>query len=183
MEYISQYPNGRYIEEALLAQQIADGKRDDKAFNDCKTHSDYYLYIRNYPNGRHHEEAQNRMDKLIQEFIEYLEYEKGYTKKTIISYENDLELWKSCSSQADYENYLNVLPFGKHTKEAKAKITRIKNFAEFLKWFIAIELITVFLLVIYVTCSTETFRGWTTLMVIGFVIGGTIIAAVKYGKQ
>ena len=33
------------------------------------------------------------MDKLIQNFIEYLEYEKGYSKKTIISYENDLELF------------------------------------------------------------------------------------------
>lgn len=33
------------------------------------------------------------MDKLINQFIEYLEYEKGYSKKTIISYENDLELF------------------------------------------------------------------------------------------
>lgn len=33
------------------------------------------------------------MDKLIQKFIEYLEYEKGYSKKTIISYEKDLELF------------------------------------------------------------------------------------------
>ena len=33
------------------------------------------------------------MDKLIREFIEYLEYEKGYSKKTIISYEKDLELF------------------------------------------------------------------------------------------
>ena len=47
------------------------------------------------------------MDKLIQNFIEYLEYEKGYSKKTIISYENDLEL------------------FNKYLKENK--ITNIKN--------------------------------------------------------
>ena len=33
------------------------------------------------------------MDKLITKFIEYLEYEKGYSKKTIISYEKDLELF------------------------------------------------------------------------------------------
>ena len=33
------------------------------------------------------------MDKIIQKFIEYLEYEKGYSKKTIISYEKDLELF------------------------------------------------------------------------------------------
>ena len=33
------------------------------------------------------------MDKIINKFMEYLEYEKGYSKKTIISYENDLELF------------------------------------------------------------------------------------------
>lgn len=33
------------------------------------------------------------MDKIISKFIEYLEYEKGYSKKTIISYEKDLELF------------------------------------------------------------------------------------------
>ena len=33
------------------------------------------------------------MDKLINKFIEYLEYEKGYSKKTIINYELDLELF------------------------------------------------------------------------------------------
>ena len=35
------------------------------------------------------------MEKLIQRFIEYLEYEKGYSKKTIISYEKDLELFNT----------------------------------------------------------------------------------------
>lgn len=33
------------------------------------------------------------MDKKINKFIEYLEYEKGYSNKTIISYEKDLELF------------------------------------------------------------------------------------------
>lgn len=33
------------------------------------------------------------MEKIINSFIEYLEYEKGYSKKTIISYEKDLELF------------------------------------------------------------------------------------------
>lgn len=47
------------------------------------------------------------MEKLIEKFIEYLEYEKGYSKKTIISYEKDLEL------------------FNKYLKENK--ITNIKN--------------------------------------------------------
>jgi len=47
------------------------------------------------------------MEKHINKFIEYLEYEKGYSKKTIINYEKDLEL---------FNNYLK-----------QEKITKIEN--------------------------------------------------------
>lgn len=47
------------------------------------------------------------MEKHINKFIEYLEYEKGYSKKTIINYEKDLEL---------FNNYLR-----------QEKITKIEN--------------------------------------------------------
>ena len=47
------------------------------------------------------------MEKYINKFIEYLEYEKGYSKKTIINYEKDLEL---------FNNYLR-----------QEKITKIEN--------------------------------------------------------
>ncbi len=47
------------------------------------------------------------MNKEITKFIEYLEYEKGYSKRTIINYEKDLEL---------FNNFLK-----------KNKITKIEN--------------------------------------------------------
>ena len=47
------------------------------------------------------------MENHINKFIEYLEYEKGYSKKTIINYEKDLEL---------FNNYLR-----------QEKITKIEN--------------------------------------------------------
>lgn len=39
------------------------------------------------------------MEKHINKFIEYLEYEKGYSKKTIINYEKDLELFNNYLKQ------------------------------------------------------------------------------------
>ena len=49
------------------------------------------------------------MDKIIQKFIEYLEYEKGYSKKTIISYEKDLELFNKLMNMLDeIEDVQNV---------------------------------------------------------------------------
>ena len=48
------------------------------------------------------------MDKLIQKFIEYLEYEKGYSKKTIISYEKDLELFNTYLKENKITNINNI---------------------------------------------------------------------------
>ena len=48
------------------------------------------------------------MDKLIQRFIEYLEYEKGYSKKTIISYEKDLELFNTYLKENKITNINNI---------------------------------------------------------------------------
>lgn len=44
------------------------------------------------------------MEKIITKFIEYLEYEKGYSKKTIISYEKDLELFNNYLKENKIEN-------------------------------------------------------------------------------
>jgi integrase/recombinase XerC len=48
------------------------------------------------------------MDKLIGKFIEYLEYEKGYSKKTIISYENDLELFYNYLKENKINSIKNI---------------------------------------------------------------------------
>ncbi len=48
------------------------------------------------------------MDKIINNFIEYLEYEKGYSKKTIISYEKDLELFNIYLKENKITNINNI---------------------------------------------------------------------------
>ena len=48
------------------------------------------------------------VDKIINKFIEYLEYEKGYSKKTIISYENDLELFNIFLKENKITNINNI---------------------------------------------------------------------------
>lgn len=48
------------------------------------------------------------MEKQIEKFIEYLEYEKGYSKKTIISYEKDLELFNNYLKENNIKNICNI---------------------------------------------------------------------------
>jgi len=83
------------------------------------------------------------MDKSIQKFIEYLEYEKGYSKKTIISYEKDLELFDAYLkenkitniSSIDYNTIRKYLSY-LHDKQYEAtsisrKISTLRTFFKY----------------------------------------------------
>lgn len=83
------------------------------------------------------------MEHLIDEFINYLDYEKGYSKRTIVSYEKDLELFNKFLKQnkitqiskIDYQTirkYLNYL----HEKNQKnisisRKISTLRTFFKY----------------------------------------------------
>ena len=72
------------------------------------------------------------MDKLIQKFIEYLEYEKGYSKKTIISYEKDLELFNKYLKENKIENitsidYNTIRKYLSHLHEKKYESSSISR--------------------------------------------------------
>ena len=72
------------------------------------------------------------MDKIINKFIEYLEYEKGYSKKTIISYEKDLELFNNFLKEnkitninyIDYNTIRKYLSFLHDNKYEASSISR-----------------------------------------------------------
>jgi len=72
------------------------------------------------------------MDKLINQFIEYLEYEKGYSKKTIISYEKDLELFNKYLKENKIENitsidYNTIRKYLSHLHEKKYESSSISR--------------------------------------------------------
>lgn len=48
------------------------------------------------------------MNEIINKFIEYLEYEKGYSKKTVISYEKDLELFYNYLKENNKSEIKNI---------------------------------------------------------------------------
>ena len=83
------------------------------------------------------------MDRLISKFVEYLEYEKGYSKKTVISYEKDLELFNvylkenkiDSIKSVDYNvvrKYLSFLHDNKYeATSVSRKISTLRSFFKF----------------------------------------------------
>lgn len=83
------------------------------------------------------------MDKLIGEFIFYLEYEKGYSNRTVISYEKDLELFNvflksnkiSSVSSIDYNVVRKYLSYmhdeGLESSSISRKISTLRSFFKF----------------------------------------------------
>lgn len=84
------------------------------------------------------------MDKIIIKFIEYLEYEKGYSKKTLISYENDLQLFRQFLKEEKIKKleeinyntirkYLSLLHEKKYTSTSiSRKISTLRTFYKYL---------------------------------------------------
>ena len=84
------------------------------------------------------------MDKIIIKFIEYLEYEKGYSKKTLISYENDLQLFRQFLKEEKIKKleeinyntirkYLSLLHEKKYTSSSiSRKISTLRTFYKYL---------------------------------------------------
>lgn len=84
------------------------------------------------------------MDKIIIKFIEYLEYEKGYSKKTLISYENDLQLFRQFLKEENIKKieeinyntirkYLSLLHEKKYTSSSiSRKISTLRTFYKYL---------------------------------------------------
>lgn len=83
------------------------------------------------------------MEKLINQFIEYLEYEKRYSKKTIINYEKDLELFNTYLKEnkiTDIKNidYNTIRKYLSHLHEKKylsssisRKISTLRSFFKY----------------------------------------------------
>ena len=83
------------------------------------------------------------MDKLIQNFIEHLEYEKGYSKKTVINYEKDLEAFNKYLventiikiNNIDYtiiRKYLGYLHDNKYkSSSVSRKISALRSFFKY----------------------------------------------------
>ncbi len=80
------------------------------------------------------------MDKIINKFIEYLEYEKGYSKKTIISYEKDLELFNAYLKENKITNissidYNTIRKYLSHLHDKKYEASSISRKISTLRTF------------------------------------------------
>jgi integrase/recombinase XerC len=88
--------------------------------------------------------SKNKIETYVTEFLEYLEYQKGYSNYTILNYTNDLELFLEFLNieginnlkEIDYKiirNYLNFLDEKKFSKTTVARhISSLRSFYKYL---------------------------------------------------
>ena len=125
-EYLKEFPNGLYREEALKHIQEVKDKEELDAFNRCQTIKDFCRFVALYPSGKLHIKATNKIEDLYytqalqsgQYDTYFHQYPNGRYVKALNQLIDD-KRFESCKTKDDYKNYVRLYPQGTHVQEAK----------------------------------------------------------------
>lgn len=129
-DYLKQYPNGVYSEEARAKIAEILNQSDDDAFSRASQNSDDRLtiqklenYLKSFPDGRHVDEAKNEIGKIKQKWRE---------AKEIIKQQRDDGFFKRALNEPDdlrrknrLTGYLSQFPQGRNIVKANIEIKEI----------------------------------------------------------
>ena len=123
--YLNQYPNDTYTDEARAKITDIQNQIDDDAFSHALQNSDNRSkiqklenYLKTFPDGRHVDEAEKEVRKAMSAI------EKEDERRT---YEIYASRRANPQKKQALANYLKQYPNGVYTAEARAKITDIQN--------------------------------------------------------
>lgn len=125
-DYLKEFPNGIYREEALKHIQEIKDKEEIEAFNRCQTIKDYCRFLCQYPSSKLYTKAQAKIEDLYYSqalqtgrFETYFhQYPNGRYVKTLNQLIDD-KRFEFCKTKEDYKNYIRLYPQGSHVQEAK----------------------------------------------------------------
>lgn len=124
-EYLKEFPNGIYREEAIKHIQEIKDKEELDTFNRCNTIKDYCRFLCQYPSGKLYREAQNKIEDLYYfqalQSGQYDTYFHQYPNGRYVQALNQLiddKRFESCKTKDDYKNYIRLYPLGTHVPEA-----------------------------------------------------------------
>ena len=125
-DYLKEFPNGLYREEAIKHIQEIKEKEELEAFNRCQTIKDFCRFVSLYPSGKLHIKATNKIEDLYysqalqsgQYDTYFHQYPNGRYVKVLNQVIDD-KRFESCKTKDDYKNYVRLYPQGTHVPEAK----------------------------------------------------------------
>lgn len=124
-EYLKEFPNGLYREDALKHIQEIKDKEELETYNRCQTIKDYCRFLCLYPSGKLYSKAQTQIEDLYYfqalrtgQFETYFhQYPNGKYVKALNQMIDD-KRFESCKTKGDYKNYVRLYPQGNHIQEA-----------------------------------------------------------------
>lgn len=125
-EYLKEFPNGLYREEAIKNIQEIKDKEELEAFNRCQTIKDFCRFVSLYPSGTLHLKAKIKIENLYysqalqtgQYDTYFHQYPNGRYVKALNQLIDD-KRFEVCKTKEDYKNYVKLYPQGSHVQEAK----------------------------------------------------------------
>lgn len=137
IEYREQYPDGVHLDEA-----------DDCVWSMLSKEKNYFYYISLFPHGKHVDEVEDlfwddaEKANTLEKYKDYINYYYPHGKH--ISKADD-RVWEIYLASNNYQGYLDLLPNGNHSDEARSAKREIDdwNAAEAEAWMYATTLNTI----------------------------------------
>lgn len=152
-EYLKNYPNGHYRDEAQRLIKKAMEEVETEAFNRCVSITELNRFIFKYPKSPLADEAIRKIEDMIYsqavETGNYDTYFRQYPNGRYTDKSNQLLddlFYKQCTTKKDFERYLRQYPNGRHEKPARTFVQK-RNRLRFIVVFIATALAA---LIIYI---------------------------------
>ena len=130
-DYLKEYPNGQYREEALRLIKKAKEDVESDAFNRCVNIAGLNRFILKYPKSPLANKAAEKIEDMVYSQVvqtgKYYLYFRQYPNGRYFNDLNHLlddECFNQCKTKSDYKKYLEKYPKGRHAKQAKDYIDK-----------------------------------------------------------
>lgn len=130
-DYLKEYPNGQYREDAIRLIKKAEEDVENDAFNRCVSIASLNRFIFKYPKSPLADKAISKIEDMVYSqavktgnYDTYFkQYPTGrYTDK--INQMIDDQCFKQCTTKKDFKRYLRQYPNGQHKKQARAFVQK-----------------------------------------------------------
>lgn len=146
--YLKEYPNGQYSDEAKLLIKKAEEEIETDEFNKCVSIADLNRFIFKYPKSPLADEAIGKIeDKVYSQALQsgnfdayFKQYPNGRHTEKLNKLLDD-QYYKKCTTKKDFEKYLQKYPQGQHSAQARAFIRKENRRKLFFVLFIIASLV------------------------------------------
>ena len=164
-DYLKEYPNGQYREDAIRLIKKAEEDVENDAFNRCVSIASLNRFIFKYPKSPLADKAISKIEDMVySQAVKTGNYDTYFKQYPVGRYTDkinqmiDDQCFKQCATKKDFKRYLSQYPNGQHKKQARAFVQK-GNRSKYIVLSIIVVLIVIAIDISVIINKSQTFTS------------------------